>query len=360
MSLELIAIASGLVAIMAVGFLTVILLKSRKSGSGDEISAGLEELRRDLSGRDGALDARVDELNVKLASMQESLTSREASLDQQVRGLGVQMQGIAGLFTNDRARGGWGEVSMLRIFELGGLMEGKDFTAHFHSNNGTPDAVIHLPGDRSIVIDSKFPIARYNDALAAEDDDERHRLLGEQGKELERVGKSLVDRGYQELASGGYVVMYLPSQAVYEASAAVSHDVIERLLENRVVVAGPTALFALIMNVSALVTEHRALQQADQLLDEARELNRRIATFVDHLTSIGAALQKTVRAFNGAVGSWTSRVAPQLDRVSEMGGSEEVVPLEPVDEAIRSIESRVRSHPGGSTRPMEPVGERNR
>ena len=359
MSLELIAMATGLVAIMAVVSLTVILLRGRKTGSHDEVSAGLGELRRDLSGRDGALDARVDELNAKLASMQESLTSREATLEEHVRGLGAQMQGIAGLFTNDRARGGWGEVSMLRIFELGGLMEGKDFTAHFHSNNGTPDAVVHLPGDRSIVIDSKFPIARYNEALAAEDDAKRRRLLLEQGKELERVGKSLVDKGYQDLASGGYVIMYLPSQAVYEASAAVSHDVIERLMENRVVVAGPTALFALIMNVSALVTEHRALQQADQLLDEARELNRRIATFVGHLTGIGAALEKTVRAFNGAVGSWTSRVAPQLNRVSELGGSEEVVPLEPVDESIRLFEPRVLTHPGRS-RPIGRVGERNR
>jgi len=118
--------------------------------------------------------------------------------------------------------------------------------------------VVHLPGDRNIVIDSKFPVVRYNEALATDDPNERRKLLVEQGKELERVAKDLIARGYGELASAGYVVMYLPSQAVYEAAAAAHPEVIERLLEKRVVIAGPTTLFALLMNVASLMTEVRS------------------------------------------------------------------------------------------------------
>ena len=343
MTLELIAVVAGGIALLAVGVLAVLVVRGRGRARSPDLSMTLADIQTELNRRDSSLDTRVSELNMKLASLQKSVAERESSLDEQVRGIGAQMQGIAGLFTNDRARGGWGEVSLLRVFELGGLVEDKDFTAHFHSGNGTPDALVHLPGGRSLVIDSKFPVARYNEALATDDVDERNRLLTAQGKELERVGKSLVDKGYDELASGGYVVMYLPSQAVYEASAAVSHDVIERLLERRVLVAGPTALFALIMNVSALLTEHRGLQQADEILDEARELNRRMTTFIAHLSDIGSALGKTVAAFNGAVGSWTSRVAPQLNRVNELNGGDEADILEPIDEAVRSIDPSIRA-----------------
>ncbi len=341
MTVEIVLSIVAVVAVVAVIVLSVLfVIQTRKAGQ-EPITRLVNEMQTSLAGRDGALDAKVTSLDARLATLQETVTGREAALDQQVRGIGAQMQGIATLFTNDRARGGWGEISMMRIFELGGLVEGRDFTAQFHSGEGIPDAVVHLPGGVNIVIDSKFPVVRYNEALASDDPDERQSLLVEQGKEIERVGKSLIDKGYPGLSSGDYVVLYLPSQAVFEAAAAAHPGVIDALLQKRVVVAGPTALFALLMNVASLVTQHRALQQADQILDEARELHSRMKVFVSHLQSLGLLLAKTVGAFNGLVGSWTSRVAPQLTRVGELSGNEGHQPIDPIDEAVRDIQADV-------------------
>lgn len=329
----------GALLLLAVAVLLVVWITRRRSPESDsDLLALISGMQTELAGRNSVLDIKVSDLDSKLASLQETVTSREASLDTQVRGIGTQMQGIAGLFSNDRARGGWGEISMLRVFELGGLVEGKDFTTQQRTEMGTPDAVIHLPGGRKLVVDCKFPVTRYNEALASPDPDQRSRLLIAQGKELESAGRSLVDRGYHRLAAGGFVVMYVPSQAVYEATAEVSHDVLERLMEKRVVVAGPTALFALIMIASALLTEHRALEQADEILDEVRELHRRLRTFATHLAAIGASLGKAVSTFNQAVGSWAVRVTPQLERIDELGGHDPVTELEPVDQVLRSFD----------------------
>ena len=339
MTFELIAVSVAGLALGAVAVLAVLVVRARSGQADDELSRTLGQMQTTLASREGSLDAKVSELDSKLASLQEAMTSREASLDEQVRGMGAQMQGITNLFTNDRVRGGWGEISMLRIFEMGGLVEGRDFTPQFHAGDRTPDAVVHVPGGRNIVIDSKFPVARYVEALAVDDAEQRQSLLVEQGKELRRVGKSLIDKGYGELASGGYVVMYLPSQAVYEAAAEAHPEVIELLMEKRVIVAGPTALFALLLNVASLMTEHRALQQADQILEAAKELHRRMSVFVSHLQSVGTALGRTVEGFNAAVGSWTSRVAPQLTRVTDLTGQSKHEPVEPIDDAVREIET---------------------
>ena len=338
MTFEIVLLVAASVAVIAVIVLSVLVVRTRARGGGESMTRLLTEMQTSHAGRDGALDAKVSQLDTKLSALQESVTGRGAALDQQVRGIGAQMRSITTLFSNDRARGGWGEISMMRIFELGGLVEGRDYTPQFHSGEGTPDAVVHLPGGRNIVIDSKFPVARYNEAMSTEDPDERQRLLGAQGKELERAAKALIDRGYAELASGDYVVMYLPSQAVYEAAAEAHPEVIEKLLEKRVVVAGPTALFALLMNVASLMTEHRALQQADEILEEARELHRRMGVFVDHLHTVGTSLARTVAAFNSAVGSWASRVAPQLTRVNDLSGHDDHDLLKPIDDAVREVE----------------------
>jgi len=297
----------------------------------------MEEVQTTLAGREGALDAQVAQLDAKLAALQQSVTGREAALDEQVRGIGAQMQGITALFTNDRARGGWAEIGMKRIFEQGGLVEGRDFTCQVSSGGVKPDAVVHLPGGRNIVIDAKFPTARYLDALAEEDPTRRGRLLMEQGKELERHGEELTAKGYAELASGGYVVMYLPSQAVYEAAAEAHPELIDRLMGSRVIITGPTALYALLLTVGSLLTEFNALQQADRILEDARELHKRMSTFAGHLQGVGNGLTGAVRAFNGAIGSWASKVSPQLTRMSEMTGREDLAGLAPVEEVTREV-----------------------
>ena len=325
-----------------IGLMILLLVASRRQArpdqSASDLGPRLDEIQIAIASREGALGAQVAQIDSKLAALQESVTGREASLDKQVQGIGTQMQGITALFTNDRARGGWAEIGMKRIFEHGGLVEGRDYTCQVSHGEIRPDAVVHLPGGRNLVIDAKFPTARFVEALAEEDPDRRARLLGEQGKDLERVGKSLAAKGYAELASGGYVVMYLPSQAVYEAAAAAHPDLIDRLMASRVIIAGPSALYALLLNVGSLLTEFRALQQADQILDDARELRRRMTGFVDHLQRVGAGLTGAVRAFNSAVGSWESRLSPQLNRMSEQSGGGEIAGPTPVEEAVREMQ----------------------
>jgi len=338
----MIATAIATVVVLGVIGLVIVFFAGRRrqpavdpAQASPELTRRIEEMQSAFANREGALGAQMAQLDTKLATLQESVTGREAALDQQVKGIGTQMQGITALFTNDRARGGWAEIGMKRIFEQGGLVEGRDYTCQVNEGGVKPDAVVHLPGGRNIVIDAKFPTARFAEALSEEDPDRRRRLLIDQGKELERVGKTLANKGYADLASGGYVVMYLPSQPVYEASAAAYPELIDRLMARRVIVAGPTSLYALLLTVASLLTEFTALQQADQILDEARELHRRMATFASHLHGIGIGLTRAVKAFNEAVGSWGSKVAPQLTRITELTGRDVIQGMAPVEEAVR-------------------------
>jgi DNA recombination protein RmuC len=340
MSVEtlLVVVAGALVICVAVvAFVMWRRLRSTGSAEARDLLQ-LEDLKVSMANREGALDARMAELDNKVGRLQESLTSREAALEQRIKGMGDDVRKVSGLFASDRERGGWGEISLMRVFELAGLVEGRDYTRQFDAGDRRPDAVVHLPGGANIVIDAKFPTARYSEALECEDLEARQELMAEQGRELERVGKSLADKGYAELASGGYVVMYLPSQAVFEAAASAHLPLIEKLMERRVIVAGPSSLYPIVMHAGMLVTEHRAIRQSHEVLDAAKELRGRLVTFVSHLQSLSKALGRTVASFNAAVGSWTSRVSPQLDRVNDMAGLEPVDGIDPIDEAVRSLE----------------------
>jgi DNA recombination protein RmuC len=337
MTVEIIAlmVVGGLVGAGLIA-LAVVLRGRSVAVSAPEVDP-MADLKTFLANREGAMDEKVSQLDTKLAALQESVTTRETALHTQFAGIGSQMKTITGLFTNDRTRGNWGEISMARIFEYGGLVEGRDFTTQVTTSGRRPDAVVHIPGGCDVVIDSKFPQNRYLEALECHDEDDRKRLLQAQGKELEAEGRALVKKDYAGLASGGYVVMYLPSQAVYEAAIAAHPEVLERLMGVGVIVAGPNALFAVLMNIGSLMKEHRAIQQADEILTQAKELQARMSTFVAHLRGVGDSLGKTVTAFNSVVGSWTTRVSPSLTRIGELRGEEIDAEIIPIDERAREF-----------------------
>ncbi len=343
MTVEMIALLTvGGLLVVGLVLAAVVLSRTRRVPEPTPLVDPTVELKTLLANRDGAMTEKVAQLDTKLAELQQSLTSRESALNTQVADMGLQMKSIAGLFTNDRTRGSWGEITMVRIFESAGMVEGLDYDTQMTIKGRTPDAIVHIPGGCEVVIDSKFPQARYLEALETEDPEQRRQFLKLQGKELEAVAKDLVKKHYTELASGSYVVMYLPSQAVYEAAVVAHPDVLERLMGVGVMVAGPSALFAVLMNIGSLMKEHRAIEQADEILAQAKELQSRMSTFIGHLEQVGKSLGGTVGAFNSAIGSWTSNVAPQLTRIGEMRGESIDAEILPIDEAVRELPAAQR------------------
>jgi len=272
-----------------------------------------------------------------VTQVEQAMAKLEGQVQGHVSSLGQQIGQIAAVFTNDRVRGSWGEVTLHNLLEYAGLTEGRDFVMQDTAGNGRPDATVRLPGERKLIIDAKFPIARLLDALEADDPAVGVRLLQEHAKEIEREAKSLVDRGYQQDAAGGFVVLYLPHEAVFQAAMTADPGLFDRLMALRIVVAGPSTLLAVLRAAAQLLVEQRAVSEARLIVDDAKELHRRLGTFVDHFAKIGRGLESATGAFNQAVGSWTSRVTPQVARLSERASLPVVKEPVAVDTQPRSV-----------------------
>jgi len=272
----------------------------------------------------------VAQVEQAMARLEGEVTGRVASLDERI-------SQIATVFTNDRMRGSWGEVTLRNLLGHAGLTEGRDFAMQDTTGNGRPDATVLLPGDRKLIIDAKFPIARLLDALDTDDPDERARLLAEHAKEIEKVAKSLIERGYQRDAAGGFVVLYLPHEAVFQAAMVAAPDLFDRLLAMRIVVAGPSTLLAVLRAAAQLLVEQRAVTEARLIVDDAKELHNRLVTFVGHFAKIGKSLETAAGAYNHAVGSWTSRVSVQVGRLAERADLPAVCEPASVDTQLRTV-----------------------
>lgn len=290
---------------------------------------GVDLLGETLDRRFAEEQRRVDDLSRQVAELGGSLN----------RGVGAiedRLGKFSAMFSDSRSRGAWGEVQLARVLDAAGLVEGRDYHTQWTVGQGRVDVAIPV-GDRLIVIDAKFPVARLAEAAAAEGE-ERLALLRDAARVVESTARALGAKGYG-LASGGNVIMFIPNEGLLAQVMDADPTLHERVLAHGVLAVGPAGLTGLIGAIGALLLEQRMVEQADAIVREAGDLTKRIGTWIGHLSKVGKALGQSVAAYNQAVGSWQGRVEPSGRRLLErLGDNGTELGLVHVEDEVRTIE----------------------
>jgi DNA recombination protein RmuC len=132
--------------------------------------------------------------------------------------------------------------------------------------------------------------------------------------------------------------MFVPSDGIYHAALSEDPALIEYGVDQQVLLATPTTLIGLLRAVHYGWKQERIAASAREIAETGRELHRRIARFVEPLAKVGRQLGSAVTAYNEAVGSFESRVVPQLRRIEEAGASSDrSVELAGIEAAPRTL-----------------------
>jgi DNA recombination protein RmuC len=133
--------------------------------------------------------------------------------------------------------------------------------------------------------------------------------------------KLLAEKGYARRVgrSPEMVVMFVASEAAFSAAALADPKLLEDAARERVVIATPATMVALLQAVGLAWREATLSERAERVRELAVELCRRIATFADHLSNSGKGIERAAKAHNEAVGSFEGRILPTARRMAELG-----------------------------------------
>jgi DNA recombination protein RmuC len=286
-------------------------------------------LSRDRKTADGAMQTLLGEMKAGLGD----LNSQTGTLVKALR--------------QPKTRGEWGEVQLKRCVEIAGMTEHVDFEVQATLQGDEamlrPDAIVMLPGDRRVVVDSKVPLDAYLEMLEAEDESSRKGELMRHARQVREHITKLSSKRYQDQFESGetpdFVVCFMPSEAALHAAFEAEGSLYDYALEQKILIATPTTLVGLLRTVELGWRQERLAAEAQEIASAAKDLYGRMGVFLRHLSKAGRQLGSAVNAYNDAVGSAESRVLPQLRRFQELGAAagEEPESPKPIDQSTRSV-----------------------
>ena len=307
-----------------------------------------EGAKGDLDKRQQAIQKTVEPVGKALEKFEERVnnleerrTKTDAGLKEQLENL-AQSQirlsqtttGLVNALRKPEGRGRWGELQLRRTVELAGMINYCDFEEQTNVETDAgerlrPDMLIRLPNERRVVVDSKVPLAAYLDALDEADADVKTTQLERHARHIRDHIKGLSQKKYwsQFEHTPEFVVLFIPNEAIFSAALEVDPQLIELGVENRVILATPTTLIALLKAIAYGWQQDAVAREAREISALGKELYERIGVVMGYFSSVGKSLGQVVTHYNKAVNSAESRLLVTARKFEALESStEETLP----------------------------------
>ena len=245
-----------------------------------------------------------------------------------------------------KSRGRWGEQQLRNVLESCGLAEHTDFQTEVSVAAGDeggrlrPDAIITIPGGRSLIIDAKVSLNAYQDAFGAVDDAERAVGLAAHAASMRAHINGLGNKAYwsQFADTPDYVVMFVPGEHFLAAALEHDNELWNYAFEKRVLLATPTNLVAIAKTVASVWRQEKLAKEAAEIGRLGKEMHDRLAKVADDLRKVGAGLNSAVNNFNSFSNSFNGRLMVTGRKFRDLNietGAREIEDVAPVEALAR-------------------------
>ena len=293
-----------------------------------------EEQIKGLSGSVTALQTTYSQEQGTVAQLAAQITSLQSTTTTLTNSL-----------KSPTARGSWGENQLRNVIQLAGMDSNCDYTEQFTGGEAEadqrPDVVVRLPNGALIAVDSKAPLSAYLRMQDASDVATKEIELKAHAKLMRDHMKKLADKKYwnQFPEAPDFVVMFIPGEGFVSDAMRSDPTLLAEAMKNRVLIASPVNLLALLFAVAKGWQAHSIAEHAKEVAALGSELYERVGNVLTQVSKMGTHLNTSTTAYNEMIGSLENRMMPTLRKFRDLKvvQGKEMVPLKSIDSQTRSL-----------------------
>jgi DNA recombination protein RmuC len=296
------------------------------------------------------LEERLAQLNQAVGSLHTNYTEEKTA----VEALRVQLTDLQSSTTSLRealksptARGSWGENQLRNVVRLAGMENYCDFTEQFTGSENDrlqrPDVVINLPTGGRIAVDSKAPLNSYLRMQDAIEISVKEIELKNHAKDLRTHVKTLAEKKYWDQFghdTPDFVVMFIPGEGFVADAMKADTLLLDDAMKQRVLVASPVNLLALLLTVAKGWQSHKLNEHAELVAKEGKDLYERMSKVLDDVVKMGKALGTATSTYDEMIGSIETRLMVTMRRLKDLGVVQENAPektIKPIGQVPRAL-----------------------
>jgi DNA recombination protein RmuC len=347
-------------------------LADQRRAEEERASAEMTQRAQEIKGLVQPVQEKLGKMESEIGRLERERKEGQGQLSQMIRqlheGVGtlrLETGNLVSALKRPSTRGSWGEIQLRNVVEMAGMVSHCDFVEQstIQTEDGPlrPDMLVRLPGGKLVVVDSKVPLDAYLSSLEATTDDDRETHIARHAKQTREHISKLASKGYQRQfdSTPEFVVMFVPSDGIYQAALGNDPALIEYGVQQQVLMATPTTLIGLLWAVHYGWQQELIAESARDIAESARELHRRLGRFVEPLAKVGKQLDSAVGAYNKAIGSFERGVIPQVRRIEVAGAASEREVETPaaVETAARPVIAQLESEPPEAQLDRSQIGQ---
>ncbi|WP_417360690.1 DNA recombination protein RmuC [Galbibacter sp.] len=302
--------------------------KSKKFTDQNELN--IKNILNPLQEKIKSFEKRVEDSN------KESI-SRHSAMQEQLKNLqelNVQITKEASNLTkalkaDTKMQGNWGELVLERVLEKSGLKKDSEYTVQnsFSTEDGKrvlPDVIIHLPGDKKMIVDSKVSLIAFERFVNEEDENQKAIWIKEHVNSIKKHVDQLSAKNYHslyEMESPDFVLLFIPLEPAFAVALQQEPQLYNLAFEKNIVIVTPSTLLATLRTIDSMWQNDRQHNNAIAIAKQAGRLYDQFKNLLDDLERVGKQLNTVQSTYNTSMTKLTGKgnLLTRVERLKTLG-----------------------------------------
>ncbi|GGK19778.1 DNA recombination protein RmuC [Yeosuana aromativorans] len=276
----------------------------------------LDAILKPLQEKIQHFEKRVEETN------KEDIT-RSADLRRQIIGLKELNEQMSKETTNltkalkgdTKMQGNWGELVLERVLERSGLQKDREYFVQqsFSTEEGKrvmPDVIIHLPGDKKLIVDSKVSLVAYERYINEIDDTEKPSHLKNHVISVKKRVSELGEKNYHqlyEMESPDFVLLFIPIESAFAIASMEYPNLYSDAFEKNIIIVTPTTLLAVLKTIDSMWQNEKQKENAIEIATQAGRLYDSFVNLTEELIKVGNQIGTVQKSYESAMVKLTGK-----------------------------------------------------